>query len=102
MKYILNYRTIVAGSLTDRPAPPPPPPSDENIPENNQTTRNNRRRRCKIVAAFCITFRRVAVAIAIAVAILVRNAVRSKMGDDVTLSPLNETLANSTVTTVIG
>ena len=67
-----------------------------------QTTRNNRRRRCKIVAAFCITFWLVAVAIAIAVAFLVQNAVRSKKGVNVTLSPLNETLANSTVTSVIG
>ena len=100
MKYILIFRTTLAGSLTERPAPPPPP-CDGNIPENNQTTRNNRRRRCKIVAAFCITFWLIAVAIATVVAFLVQDAVGSKMGDDVTLSPTNETHANSTVTSVI-
>ena len=129
MKNILIFRTTVAGSQTDRqiltstkklssapPVPAPNPPIaaslDDNRSEISQTTRGsvqpartkrkNLRRRCKIVAAFCITYWLVAVAIAIAVAFLVQNAVRSKKGVNVTLSPLNETLANSTVTSVIG
>ena len=96
------------------PVPTPKPSTSASCDDNrsmiSQTTResaqparskrNNRRKRCKIMAAFCITFWLIAVANAIAAAFLVQNAVKVKGGDDT--SPINGTLANSTVAPVKG